>query len=517
MTGDRRAPAVTRTRHRAGSGIDPWGPVLALIGLAVFLLHGYDAALRRDLGLYAYSGQRVAAGDAPYEGVLNRAGPFGHLVNGAGALLARLLHTDDIYTMRAVMTVLTVATVWVLYLVGRDLLDSRLAGIVTAVAFIRFRQLLEFATSGPREKTTMLLLVAVALWLVLHRRWGAAGVAVALGTLTWQPEFFLTAPAAAGALLALPARERVRGLVRFAAGGIATTVAFGVLFWLWGSIADFVQCFFLINLRYTSQGTGLDLIRDNPAELYDGFALDLVLLLLGLAALVVLAAVGLRRLDRGDGAAGAAIGLGIASVSSVAWALFFALQSWADVMVMTPLAALGLGALVHHARAFTSRTSRGVTDRSAAAVVAALCAVAVALAGWTSYSTRTDDLVLQRAQVSAVLAAAPPGSTVASIGAPQVLALGHRVNPNRYQMFINGFDQYLDDTYPGGLDGIRRLIESEHPTLLAFESPWKHPFMKPLLTEQYTKIGNGWHFYWYARNDLGGPALHRLRDAAAAR
>ena len=502
------------------SDVDPWGPVSALVALAVFVLHGHEDALGRDLGLYAYSGQRVAAGEAPYEAVLNRTGPLGHLVDGAGALVARLLHTDDIVTMRWVMTVLVVATVWILYVVGRDLLASKIAGVVTSVTFLRFGELLEFATGGPREKTTMLLLVALTLLMVLRRRWAVAGAMTAFATLTWQPAFFLAAPAALGALLVLPRRDMFRAISRFVTSGIAATAVVSAILWMWGAGAAFLQCFLLINLRYTTQSTGLEIIRDDPARFYQGTTLDLVLLVVGLASVIVFAVLRVLRSDRRDDAARVQIGLGLAALASIAWSLLFALQSWADLMVLTPVAALGVAMVVQHALAAAAPVAASRRARAATGAVAVLCLVGVGLAGWRSYSTRTHDLVRQRAEVSAVLAAAPPGASVVSIEAAQALALGHKVNPNRYQMFTNGLEDYLQDNYPGGLAGIRRLIESEHPTLVACscgretETPGKHAFIRPLLEAEYTKIGDGWHFSWYARNTLGQEVIHRLREAA---
>ena len=78
--------------------LDPWGPVLALAGLVIFLLHGFGGTLTRDLALYSYSGQQLVEGVPPYVSVLNRAGPLAHMVPGGGAAIARLIGTDDLLT-----------------------------------------------------------------------------------------------------------------------------------------------------------------------------------------------------------------------------------------------------------------------------------------------------------------------------------------------------------------------------------------------------------------------------------
>ncbi|MGB6004187.1 MAG: hypothetical protein WBG36_06170, partial [Ornithinimicrobium sp.] len=178
--------------------VDPWGLAVAAIGAAVFLLQGFGGVLSRDRGLYAYAGQQFADGVPPYEGVLNRAGPLAHMVPGFGAMIARALGTDDLLTMRVMMMVLTVLTVWLTYFLGRDMFGSRVAGVVAAATLLSSRAVVIYAGGGPREKTTMVLLVVCALLAIAHRRWGWAGVATALATLTWQPAFF---PCLAAALV----------------------------------------------------------------------------------------------------------------------------------------------------------------------------------------------------------------------------------------------------------------------------------------------------------------------------
>ena len=59
---------------------------------------------------------------------MNRAGPLAHLVPGLGAAAARLVGADDLLGMRVLFLGLSVACVWVVYLVGRDLYETKLAG-----------------------------------------------------------------------------------------------------------------------------------------------------------------------------------------------------------------------------------------------------------------------------------------------------------------------------------------------------------------------------------------------------
>src|SRR5688500_7315722 len=158
-------------------------PVVAGVPLVVYVLHGFQGRLTRYLGIYSYAGQQVADGVPPYLGVLNRAGPLAHVLPGVGALVARVGGFDDLVTMRVFFMLLATAAVCVCYLLGRDLFDSRAAGLVSAGALLSFHGFIEYASNGPREKTPMTLFVLAALWAVVHRRWFAAGVLTSLATL----------------------------------------------------------------------------------------------------------------------------------------------------------------------------------------------------------------------------------------------------------------------------------------------------------------------------------------------
>ena len=162
-------------RERSGPGwararVDPAGPLLALVAGVVYALHGFGHYLSRDLALYAYAGQRVADGVAPYEGVVNRSGPLSHLVPGVGAFLGRLVGVDDLLAMRAFFLVLSMACVWLAYVMGRDLLQSRAAGWTVAAALLYVNGFTQYATGGPREKTTLVLFLLAALIAVARRR-----------------------------------------------------------------------------------------------------------------------------------------------------------------------------------------------------------------------------------------------------------------------------------------------------------------------------------------------------------
>jgi hypothetical protein len=483
--------------------IDPLGPLVGLLGLGIFLIHGLHGVLVRDLALYAYSGQQLAHGVPPYVGVINRAGPLAHLVPGLGSTIAGWLGTDDILTQRALSTVLSALTVWVVYLVGRDLYRSRAAGLIAATSLLTLKVFMLFATAGSREKITMMLLLSLALWAVVHRRWAWVGAFVALATLTWQPAFFVGAAVALAAMAGLRGRDLLHAVGRFCLGGAIPTALAVVGFAAAGALRPFLEGFVLINLRYTEQ-TGLWRFLTHKQDLLQGgYGASLWVFLVGLVSCLVGAAVASRRSDRQEPHVRAQVALGVGVLVAVLWS-FRAYNGWPDSLVAAPFAVLGVGGLVHRLIARAPRPP---------VLTAAFCVVALVLAGASAAATRSHALDVQQAEVDEVLEIAGPDATFVSIAAPAPLVLAHKTNPVRYQMFTGGFAEYVDATYPGGLEGLARHLDRLHPTFMTVDHGIaKYAWIRPTLKQDYVNIGRSADVEWYARKDLGEPELKQLVD-----
>lgn len=483
--------------------IDPLGPLFALASVVVFLLQGYGGVLTRDLSLYAYSGQQFADGVAPYVSVMNRAGPLAHIVPGLGAIIAGWLGTDDVITQRVVMTVLSVITVWLIYLTGRDLFRARTAGAIAATTLLTIQGFMLYATGGPREKTTMVLMVVLVIHAVTHRRWLWAGIAISLATLTWQPAFFVGLVTALAAVPWRPRRGLPTSIGKICLGGAIPAVLTMVLFAAWGAFGDLIDGFVLINARYTDQSGIISFFQDKPGSIYSGFGHSQWVLLLGLVGAVVNAAVQWRKApDRSDPAVRAQIAVGVGVVFSLLWSLR-AFNGWADAMFVVPAAVLGFTAGV----LWLVRRAPRPTP-----VAAAYCVLALVLAGANASYTSTDALPVQGVVVDDLFQIAGPDATVASIGGPLPLVLEHRTNPVKYQMFLDGFDRYVDDTYPGGLDGLARHLAAEHPTFLTMDYPHRYKgWLAPLLDQGYERLGTSADATWFVRDELGHDKIHQMR------
>ena len=194
---------------------------------------------------------------------------------------------------------------------------------------------------------------------------------------------------------------------------------------------------------------------------------------------------------------GAAVGL--------AWN-FKEYDAWPDLFPMLPFAAVGLGGVFHVA-------TKRLPVRATLVAAVALSLVATVLAIHHSVTSRGDRLETQRESVKAVLAQLPDDATITSVEAPQALVLDKRRNPTRHQMFSAGLQFYIDDIWPGGLDGFRRDLVEDEPDMIVFGDPVSDRW-RAAIEPEYVYVGSAPDWFWYARRSLGEEKLAELRKAA---
>jgi hypothetical protein len=486
---------------------DPVGAGLGVVALAGFALHGFDGELTRDLGLYAYGGQQVADGVPPYAGVMNRSGPLAHLLPGLGAISARALGLEALLGMRLLFLLLSTLCVWATYVLARDVTRGRLGGVAAAGAVVCLPLVIDYATGGPRDKTPMMLLLTWALIAMSRRQWWSTGALVALTTLTWQPAFFPALVAALGCVaLTTPRGEWPRSFLAVVGGGVVVTGLMSAYFVAVGAAHDFADGFVLIHLRYTYQPGLRDDLRRQWEGLLLGFGSAIWVIVAGLLALLVLGvrtlAVARRRHDRLDRTV---LAFALATVAALAWS-WRVFNGWADALVLVPFAALGVGAAV-------AAVAEHVPWRAAAALTTVWAVMTGAAALDYSLTDGTRTLTKQQHEVDGVFAALPADATLLSVEAPQPLVLTGRTNPTRHQMFRLGLELYVDDTWPGGLDGYADTVRDEATTLVAVGRGAKYPWLLPVLDEDYVEFGTSPGWTWYVRDDVSDDVLAELSAA----
>jgi hypothetical protein len=477
-------------------------PALAgLVGLVVYALHGTDGTLRRDEATFVYGGIRFAHGVPPYRGIFNSVGPLGDMVAGVGTRIGWLVGLDAVTGARLVYLLLSAACVAGVSLLAREALGSRAAGLVAPAVFLTFAGFVRLAAGGPREKTITVLCLELAVVLLLRRRWFGAGVLTALATLAWQPAL-LAGLAAALAGLLTGEGPRPRRAAAYVVGGAIPTLLLAGYFLAAGAGRVAYWGFVLVNVGYTSQP---DIVQSWPLLTAD-YGWSLAVVIAGWAAAVAIGAWALARAT--PERRRPLVVVGAAALVGGLWTCY-AVNGGPDLFVVLPFAATGIAA----AAELACRTLSASAARRHLAVVAGLAVVA---AGVESVATRDHLLPIERRNVTAMTAALPPGSTVLSLSAPEVLVLAHRTNPYPWQLSDDAMSAFFDAHLPGGLSAYAARIARLYPALVAVGDSTTDGWLQPVLDRQYTRVGRGSHWVWYAADRLGRAGIARLRTVEAS-
>jgi hypothetical protein len=497
----------TAGRREGRSDLDLLVLVVGAVSLAVYWQRGFDGFLSRDLAIYAYGAQRFADGVPPYLGILNRAGPLAHIIPSVGVAGARLTGIDELLGMRLLFLGISVACVCMVYLLGRDLFSSRLAGLGSAAAFLTFGGFITYAAGGPREKTAMVLFLLCSLWATRKQSWFAAGVFLGLATLVLQLAFLPGLTATAAGVLALGNR-RVRNLTRFAAGGLVTVLLALGYFTAVEAVREAVDAFLVINAGYSDAHGFFTQLPRSWYSFRNGYGpVGTWVVVGGLAALVILSVSGLLRWRRPEPREVPLAAFGLSGVVAVVWTLRD-FDSWPDAFLVLPYAAIGVGAL---AAVAVERLSRP----AARSIVLAWTLVAVVVAAQLAVNRQDHRLAEQRRSVAAVVEHLPADATFMSLNAPQALVLTGKTNPSRFQTFSSGLDRYVAETYPGGMQGFVRDTRRRRPTVITHYGGMRS-FVSRILGERYARVGRAPGWTWYVDSSLGPDAIRALRRAVRA-
>jgi hypothetical protein len=79
-------------------------------------------------------------------------------------------------------------------------------------------------------------------------------------------------------------------------------------------------------------------------------------------------------------------------------------------------------------------------------------------------------------------------------------------------MFRGGLEDYVDDTWPGGLDGFVRDLVRQRPALVSVGAA-TYDWWRRAIAPQYVCVGSGPGFSWWAARSLGKDTLAALRQA----
>lgn len=219
-----------------------WIAVALVVAFAVVVrLRLLDLPLERDEGEYAYAGQLMLRGIAPYALVYNMKFPGTY----AAYALIMALFGQTAHAIRIGLILVTSATTILVYVLGARLVN-RAAGVCAAAAYTLLALILG-AQAIYAHATHFVVLPAVgALVLLSSRRWPlAAGVLLGLAVLMKQPG----AAFALFAVLWLLVERRFRDAALTVAGGAIAGSATAV----WLKIAGVFDKFWFWTIRYARE------------------------------------------------------------------------------------------------------------------------------------------------------------------------------------------------------------------------------------------------------------------------
>ena len=499
--------------------------LVLLLAAAVYYGHSFEGALSRDNAIYLYSGQRMAEGIPPYVSIFDHKGPLAPMLVGVGVVIAKYFGATDITAVRAVFFLIGCLAVVATYGLGNSLFKSQRAGLFTALTFLGFFGFARYAVSSPEAKTPMVLFEVLCLLFASQRRWFLAGLFGSLAGLVWQP---MAAFSLVALILAATQKEtpRLAASLRAAAGAGLPVVATGTYFYFQGALDELVNGSILFNARYLDREQLLSTAEFvAPVKaIFQGYDTILIPIVVGamLAAVVIgLVTLGsihlLRRAYRGPSGRpmrkGAFAPIFLSLPFPVLWSLVD-FQGYPDFYVFIPYVAVGFGGFLGFAVGRMGANGAllpGGTRLLTVGLCAALTAVAVLgslvvvdpARGVSSLDTEErppgpNDLDYQRQAASKVQERFGEDAKVVSIGAPQLLVLLHKTNPNPYAFIIRGIDDQIAVETPGGFEGWIEDLEAYDPDVIAFgrTSGTHSPMLLDWLESRYDreKIGP-WTLY----------------------
>ena len=475
-------------------------PLLVLsVAAFVFGIYGFDGPLYRDYGIYFYGGQRMAEGVPPYVGIFDHKGPMPVAVVGLGVALSNLLGLDDLYTVRTVLFAVGCLTTVAVYLLGKDVFRSRAAGLFAALTLLTFYGYTRPVPSGPEPKTPLVLFHVLSLVFLVRKNWFWAGFSASLAFLSWQPAGILMFVSLLMAL-AQPLGERLRAALRTGAGMAVPLVVTILYYWYHGALEALLDGFLVFNLFVIDRAGQLPLF--NPGVILNqtiaGYNTMLLPILIGLAIIVSLY---LRR-----PAEYRSLPILASFPLFILWS-FVDFQVPEDFYVFLPYAAIGFGAAL-------ALLIERVEDPPLVAALFSVALIAATLANLPQVNQKPSpgpSLQEQRQSVAEIERRFGEDVRIASINAPQVLALMDRTNPNPYLFITDGIDNQIEAEFPGGYEGWVQSLKEYDPELIAYFadaqrqmpdanlSPERRQQLYSWLDANYRaeKIGN---FWVYVRN-----------------
>lgn len=422
--------------------------VLLSVAVAWFYVQvvGTGGWLTAHNAIYHYSGLRLLDGVPPYVSMFDMKTPLATFVSAGAIALGRLLGLSGLEATRVVFAVLAASGSVPIYLAARQLFDSDLAGLFGVLSLMTVTPWLWDISAGPRPKVLAGALVAWAVWSTIDRRWFIGALLFGFAGLCWQPAILGIGGLLAGAIS--DRENRWWNLGEVAAGAVTPFLAASVYFLAADAFSVFLDGALRVHLNYVSSRAVMNPLAG--LTLLTVYLQDTRLWVGVVAGLMVFnaAAMFAGTLDKWRPSRIAVV---TACGLYLVWSLVD-IQSPADMYVLLPFAAVGLGGLTAILVTYCEE-QWSVASRVAVPVIAALFMLSAGVSGFrvniqTGQDTPTS-LESQKGTVAEILAITG-GDPATVIGATEILSLTGWSSPTRHVVINSGVDRYIDDHHRGG-------------------------------------------------------------------
>lgn len=475
------------------------GIAVVIVAVLLFTRFSIHGALNRDESIYAYGGQQLADGVAPYVSIFDPKAPLATLLSGLGAAIGRLFGHSELSGIRALFCLLSVLSVLAIYLLALQLWKAVSGAIVAAVVFASFYRFAADALGGPDAKTAALLPIVLCMYFAARRQWFRAGLFAGVAVVAWQPLFtfvlviFVLAPTlgdpvttpateadgvtdadttAADATPALTARTpHWRALAR-AAVGAAIPVALVVVYFIaagaWGKLIEATVQFPLFGAQPPNR-TLRKQISSIADVVHSQYKFSAALFWAGTILIIVFV---VTAFVRNRAAPLEALKDPVVNVVAFSWILqvgymLYDFEGGPDIFPVLPAPALCLGGLF----ATVVHAFRG-NARRVAAGVALVAAVALAVEAWAQFTRQPGHGLNPETELAEACGLQRTLSTTGRlwvIGNPVPLVLTRRTNPDRFIYMGEGADAWKVKHTEGGFEGWMAQIAAVAPTVVLID------------------------------------------------
>lgn len=425
--------------------------VVFLVAVYGYAQYGFDGLLLRDDAVFAYAGQQLALGVAPYASIFQPKTPLSVFFAGLGAVTAPVLGVDSLRGIRYVFFIFGGLTVAAVFLLANRLFASVRVGLLAAFVFVGYWGFGRHAASGPRAKTLAVGFEVVSLWLIARRNWFWAGLVGALAFLTWQPMIVYPVLSVLLAFLQSPGRsERVRNSLKALSGFLIPNVIMLGYFWLHDAAHLLYSDAVVFPLRFMERealaiGARVARLVDVVQDGFPSYGLVIIVGAVGAWAMFAWrikmsgSFVGFVRQD-------AFVGFLISWLVLFVWSLLD-LQGYPDFFVLLPYCALGFAWILALA-VDAARVQLTLSSREVGLAYLALSMVLVLFAVY-GYARTSDNKLEDQRQWAGMIESrylSQPGAQLVTFGKPEALVLLERRNANRHIVINSGEHRFIEVT-----------------------------------------------------------------------